>query len=383
MPFYRHQGITPPKRHTAFRPESSALYYEELISREGFNSLYSNLYHLKMPTILEHAADFNPIHPGKSSTFTGNQHVFTARLGSSGDCISARRLLFYNADLKIHKAHTDTSMDFFYRNGHFDELFYVQSGKGVLHTNFGDLNFSDGDYIVIPRGVIWKMQLLVSARFLIIESSGPIETPSKYRNRFGQLLEHSPYCERDIRTPILSAPVDETGKFTVKVRLSNGIQNLVYSTHPFDVAGWDGYFFPWIINIRDFEPIVGSIHQPPPVHQMFQSSGFVVCSFVDRLFDFHPDAIPAPYYHSNVDSDELIFYSEGNFMSRTGIESESMTYHPMGLPHGPQPGKYEGSIGVRSTRERAVMIDTFRPLILTEGLDAVRDESYPMSWKTD
>ncbi|NQU66624.1 MAG: homogentisate 1,2-dioxygenase [Candidatus Marinimicrobia bacterium] len=383
MPFYRQQGNIPPKRHTVFRSESNKLYFEELVSREGFNSLSSNIYHHQMPSVLVGTEGFTPVQTNSHSLGHGNQHIFTARLNSSGDCISARSLLFYNVDLLVHKAHVDSSMEFLYRNGHFDELIYVQSGNGSLLTNFGNLKFSSGDYIIIPRGVIWKMEINEKTKLLIVESTGAIETPSKYRNRFGQLMEHSPYCERDIRTPILGNPMNGQGEYVVKVRLTNGIQDMLYGAHPFDVVGWDGYYYPWIINIRDFEPVVGSIHQPPPVHQMFQAAGFVVCSFVDRLFDFHPNAIPAPYYHSNVDSDELIFYSKGNFMSRKGIEEESMTYHPMGLPHGPQPGKYEGSIGVKSTEEQAVMIDTFKPLQLAADVASILDETYPDSWNSN
>jgi len=228
--------------------------------------------------------------------------------------------------------------------------------------------------------VIWKLDNKLKTKLLIVESSSPIETPSKFRNRFGQLLETSPYCERDINTPALKKPIDEEGKFLVKVRIKDGIQEYFYRYHPFDVLGWDGYYYPWIFNINDFEPIVGSIHQPPPVHQTFSSKNFVVCSFVNRLFDFHKDAIPAPYPHSNVDSDEFIFYSKGNFMSRKGINKESITYHPMGLPHGPQPGKYEDSIGKKRTNELAVMIDTFKPLNITKEAVKISDENYPFSW---
>jgi len=380
MPFYRSQGKIPAKRHTAFRSACGDLYFEELISREGFNSIYSNIYHLKMPTVQTKPGSFFPSKPNQHSIPHSNQHIFTGKLNSLGDCISSRRLLFFNSDLQIHKAHVTTSMNNYYRNGHFDELFYIQSGCGKFITNFGILEFIPGDYVVLPKGVIWKMVIEESTRILIIESSSAIETPSKYRNRFGQLTEQSPYCERDIQTPILSDPISDQAEYIIQVRLFNGIQEMVYGHHPFDVIGWDGYFYPWIININNFEPVVGSIHQPPPVHQMFQAVGFVICSFVDRLFDFHPNAIPAPYYHSNVDSDELIFYSKGNFMSRKGIEEESMTYHPMGLPHGPQPGKYESSIGVKSTQERAVMIDTFKPLNLAETIIDILDISYPQSW---
>ena len=271
-------------------------------------------------------------------------------------------------------------MEFHYRNGHFDELLYIQSGEGTFKSNFGILKFSYGDYIVIPRGVIWQMDVNDKCRILVVESNRPIETPSRYRNKFGQLLEHSPFCERDIRTPELTSPIDKEGEHLVKVRVEDGIQDIIYTHHPSDIVGWDGYFFPWILNIDDFEPIVGSLHQPPPIHQVLQSEGFVVCNFVSRLFDFHPDAIPAPYPHSNIDSDEILFYSQGEFMSRKGIDLESITYHPMGLPHGPQPGKYETSIGKQKTEELAVMIDTFKPLCVAGTVKEIDDLDYPKSW---
>ena len=266
-------------------------------------------------------------------------------------------------------------------NGHYDELLYVQSGEGIINTNFGDLTYSKGDYIVIPRGVIWKLDFVKMTKLLIVESKDAIETPSRYRNKYGQLLEGAPFCERDIKVPILNDPKNIIDKTLVKVKLYNGIQEYYYSHHPFDVVGWDGFYYPWKFNINNFEPIVGTIHQPPPVHQTFSSKNFVVCSFVTRPFDFHKNSIPAPYPHSNVDSDEVIFYSEGDFMSRKGIKNESISYHPMGLPHGPQPGKYEESIGKDKTEELAVMIDTFSPLSITKNALRISDNKYSLSWK--
>ena len=259
-------------------------------------------------------------------------------------------------------------------------MLYVQSGFGSLVSNFGNLEFSKGDYIVIPRGIIWQLDSNDKVRILVIESKGSIETPNKYRNKFGQLLEHSPFCERDLKTPKLQKPIELKNNHLVRVKTFQGIQEFKYAHHPFDLVGWDGYYFPWILSIHDFEPIVGSIHQPPSVHQTLQGLGFVICSFVPRLFDFHPDSIPAPYPHSNVDSDEIIFYSKGNFMSRSGINEESITLHPMGIPHGPQPGKYHSSFGEKKTEELAVMIDTFKPLKITEGAILIDDEKYPYSW---
>jgi homogentisate 1,2-dioxygenase len=271
-------------------------------------------------------------------------------------------------------------MDYCYRNGNADEVLYIQSGDGKLISNFGTLQFKSGDYVVIPRGVIWQMNPTDTVRMLVIESAGPVETPNRYRNRFGQLLEHSPFCERDIQVPELQDPITNKKECLVKVKTQKGIQEYTYAHHPCDVIGWDGYYFPWSISIHDFEPIVGSIHQPPPVHQTFQANGFVICSFVPRLFDFHPGAIPAPYPHSNIDSDEIIYYSKGDFMSRQGIQEESITLHPMGLPHGPQPGKYQSSIGKKHTDELAVMIDTFKPLHVTETALGIDEANYPLSW---
>ncbi len=381
MPYYQKNGIIPPKRHTVFRnSENDGIYFEELISRQGFSDIYSNVYHLRMPTKVVNVNEFFPHKPSKTLKKHRHRHIRTAKLKKQGDALTSRELMLFNSDLKIHKAHINQSMDYHYRNGHHDELIYIQAGEGKLDSNFGQLKLVAGDYVVIPRGVIWNLHCNQEIRALIIESSSPIKTPKRYRNYHGQLLEHSPFCERDIKTPDFLDAVDEVGQFLVKVNLNEGIQDYIYAHHPFDIVGWDGYFYPWKLNINDFEPIVGSIHQPPPVHQTFETDGFVICSFVSRLFDFHPDAIPAPYPHSNVDSDEVIFYSQGEFMSRKGIELESITFHPSGLPHGPQPGKYEESIGKFQTEELAVMIDTFKPLKISKNTSEIDDPDYQFSW---
>ena len=381
MPFYYKQGNIPPKRHTAFRNKSGALYYEELVSREGFSGIYSNLYHLNRPTKISKVGDFTSKKLVKAESKHRARHITTADLEHSGDAVFSRIPLFFNLDVTISVSTVTEMMDFCYRNGMADELFYVQTGRGELISNFGNMQLEPGDYVVIPRGIIWQLNPAEKMKLLIIESAGSIETPNRYRNKFGQLLEHSPYCERDINTPELQQPHESSGETRVLVKTIEGLQEFIYSHHPCDVIGWDGYYFPWKISIHDFEPIVGSIHQPPPVHQTFKASGFVVCSFVPRLFDFHPDAIPAPYPHSNIDSDEIIYYSRGNFMSRKGIQEESITLHPMGLPHGPQPGKYHSSKGKKKTDELAVMIDTFKPLFITEATKEVDDSEYPLSWK--
>ena len=379
MPFYQKRGRIPTKRHIQFRDENGNLYWEELISRGGFSDIYSNVYHIHPPTSVESIGEFKKINLRTADHAHRTHHIRTSNVESTGDAISSRIPLFFNSDLIISKAHVTKSMDSLYRNGHGDEVLFIHSGSGVLKSNFGNLNLTLGDYVVIPRGVIWQMNVNKSMRILVTESSGPIKTPTKYRNQFGQLLEHSPFSERDISTPKFSKPMDDKS-VEIEVKINNGIQTYGYEHHPFDLIGWDGYYFPYVFNINDFMPITGKIHQPPPVHQTFQGSGFVICSFVPRLFDYHPESVPAPYAHSNVDSDEIIYYIEGQFMSRKGIEKESITYHPMGLPHGPHPGKIEESLGSEDTNELAVMIDTFKPLNITESALDLDDDKYPYSW---
>ena len=382
MPQYIKRGLIPKKRHTQIRNKNGELYFEEHISREGFSYIYSNVYHLRMPTRVKSIGSLSNLAYNSKMISHRARHLMTANLNIHGDAITSRNLLLYNNDLLIYKSHPSESMNYLYRNGHFDELYYIQEGRGVLYTNFGDLSFSDGDYIIVPRGVIYRFEIHSKVRCLIIESKAPIEIPSRYRSRNGQMLEHAPYCERDMVLPDFKDPIDDESDTLIKVRLDSGIQEYIYANHPFDLVGYDGYYFPWKLNINDFEPITGSIHQPPPVHQTFSAKGFVVCSFVSRLFDYHPESIPAPYPHSNLDSDEVIFYSKGDFMSRKGIHSESITLHPMGLPHGPQPGKYEESIGKKMTDELAVMIDTFKPLNVASSKinKAIDDKEYPLSW---
>ena len=380
MSFYQSKGFIPNKRHTVFKKDANSIYYEELISRKGFSGIYSNVYHLRMPTKINKLGKMHPINIKSIKGKHQARHLKTQIISNKGDIIYDRIPLMFNEDLIIYKAHVNKNMDYFYRNAHFDEMFYVQSGCGTLFTNFGTLRLNEGDYVIIPSGVIWNLEIDSIMNILIVESKGSIETPSRYRNEFGQLLEHSPFCERDIRVPVLQDPVDLESTFKIDVRTISGLQEMYYNHHPFDLVGWDGYYFPWVFNINDFEPITGSIHQPPPVHQTFKSDGFVICSFVSRMFDYHKDAIPAPYPHSNVDSDEVIFYSKGDFMSRKGIGLESITYHPMGLPHGPQPGKYEASIGKKWTDELAVMIDTFKPLYITQNAIDIEDKKYHLSW---
>ena len=379
MPFYQKRGDIPTKRHTQFRDDSGNLYWEELISREGFSHMYSNVYHVYPPTSVEAVGELKKYNLKAVDQTHRHHHIRTANLESDGDAISSRIPLFFNSDVVISKAHVKESMKSLYRNGNADEVLFIHTGSGIFKSNFGNMTLMAGDYLVIPRGVIWQIDVKEDMRILVTESSSPIETPTRYRNKFGQLLEHSPFSERDIRTPDFVGPVDDS-PMDVEVKLRHGIQTYGYQHHPFDIVGWDGYYFPYIFNINDFMPITGKIHQPPPVHQTFQANGFVICSFVPRPFDYHDQSVPAPYAHSNVDSDEIIYYVEGNFMSRKGIDEQSISYHPMGLPHGPQPGKIEESLGTKETNELAVMIDTFKPLNMTEAALNVDDEDYPYSW---
>ena len=379
MPFYQKHGKLPDKRHIQFRDDDGNLYWEELISRKGFSHIYSNVYHLNPPTAINKVGDINPIQLDAQDQEHRHHHIKTRNLNSKGDAISARVPLFFNSDIILSKAIVDDSMEYLYRNGHHDECLFVHGGKGTLRTNFGSLLLSQGDYAIIPRGVIWQLDVKESLELLIAETVGPIQTPDRYRNELGQLLEHAPYSERDLRTPILESPISG-GPIQVKVRLIQGIQSYEYQHHPFDVVGWDGYFYPWVFNVNDFMPITGKVHQPPPVHQVFEAPGLVICNFVPRLFDYHPEAVPAPYAHSNVDSDEILYYVSGDFMSRKGMEAGSISYHPAGLPHGPQPGKIEASLDLNEANEIAVMIDTFKPLKITTNVIEIDDSHYPLSW---
>jgi homogentisate 1,2-dioxygenase len=305
----------------------------------------------------------------------------TANLPHNGDAITGRIPLMANGDVCISVARPKDAMSYWYRYAHGDEVIFIHEGTGVLESQFGTLRYRPGDYLVIPTGVIWRMVFDNAQRMLVVETSGGhIEPPRRYVNNYGQLLESAPYSERDIRPPDSLEPHDEKGEFEVRVKARGYIARYIYPHHPLDVVGWDGHLWPFAFNIEDFEPITGRVHQPPPVHQTFDGPGFVLCSFVPRLFDYHPQSIPAPYNHSNVDSDEVIYYVKGDFMSRKDIEPAAFTVHPNGIPHGPHPGTYEGSIGKTRTEELAVMVDTFRPLQLTTHALTMEHTSYPFSW---
>lgn len=383
MTYYYRLGQVPHKRHTQFRQPDGSLHHEEVMGIHGFAGIQSILYHLHPPTRVQRMEVLRQDHlEFEEQGPLRPRHLRTAGAARGGDAIEARVPVAANGDVALYVARPDRAMPYWYKHGAGDDVLFIHEGTGALETQFGVLRYRPGDYLVIPTGVLWRVLPDSDSpqRHLVIEASGHIEPPKRYLNRYGQFLEHSPYCERDIRPPEALTTFDESGEFEVRVKARGQITRFIYGHHPLDVVGWDGHLWPYAFNIEDFEPIVGRVHQPPPVHQTFDGPGFVVCSFVPRLFDFHPDAIPAPYNHSNVDSDEVLYYVEGDFMSRKGIERASITVHPNGIPHGPHPGTYEGSIGKKETRELAVMVDTFRPLKITAAAQDLEDEAYPTSW---
>ena len=379
--YYKQVGKIPHKRHTQFRKPDGGLYREEVMGLEGFHGIQSILYHHFLPPRVKETELLGTAKPEYTDYGPVRHRAFaTAGVPAGGDPVQARRTLLGNNDVTLSVSHPTESMDYFYRNGQAYEVWFVHEGTGTLWTQFGRLDFEPGDYVVIPFGTTWRMDLDGEARFFAIESKSQIEPPKRYLNKFGQFLEHSPYCERDLRTPEYFDPIVEQGKFEVRVKVRDAISRHILDHHPHDVIGWDGYLYPWIFNVRDFEPITGRIHQPPPVHQTFQGWNFVVCSFVPRMFDYHPQGIPAPYNHSNVNSDEVIYYCDGNFMSRKGIDKYDISMHPSGLPHGPQPGATEASIGAEKTEELAVMVDTFNPLhVAVDALELEKPE-YQATW---
>ena len=381
MPFYHKSGEIPHKRHTQFRKPDGGLYREEVMGLEGFSGIESILYHHFLPPRVLKVEDLGPVCIDYADFGPLRHRAFqTVDAPSGGDAIESRRVLLGNNDVTLSLSRPTASMNYFYRNAQSYEAWFTHEGRGKLHTQFGRLDFVPGDYIIIPFGTTWQMTLDEPGRFFVIESPSQIEPPKRYRNQYGQMLEHAPYCERDIRVPEKLETHTERGEFEVRVKVRDRLTRHILDHHPLDVVGWDGYLYPWIFSIHDFEPITGRVHQPPPVHQTFQGHNFVVCSFVPRLFDYHPQSIPAPYNHSNVNSDEVIYYCDGNFMSRKGINKYDITLHPSGLPHGPQPGATEASIGAAKTEELAVMVDTFHPLnIALDALELEKTE-YMASW---
>jgi homogentisate 1,2-dioxygenase len=389
MPIYHHLGQLPPKRHTVFKSPEGAFYYEQLFGTVGFDGMSSLMYHLHRPTQVKAVGEAVDLRP----TLAVEHNIMSRKLigfdvAPVADFLQSRTPLLVNSDVVLGVAAPTGSepMTYFYKNADADELLFVHRGTGTLHTLLGQIPFVPGDYLLIPRGMIYQISFNKAAsgeqnRLFYVESTSPLYTPKRYRNYFGQQLEHSPYSERDLKLPQDLETHDEAGEFVLKIKKEGILHSLVYDYHPFDVVGWDGYNFPYGISIHDFEPITGRIHQPPPVHQMFETKSCVVCSFVPRLFDYHPQAIPAPYNHSNIDSDEVLYYVDGNFMSRNGIGPGVLTLHPGGIPHGPHPGAMERSIGKTSTDELAVMVDTFRPLRLTTQAMGIDDGVYFQSWR--
>lgn len=380
---YYSLGQIPPKRHTQFRKPDGSLYHEELFSTEGFSDVYSLLYHCNPPTQIVQVGEPFSIAPRTVHDRQLKHRCLKGfQIHPEDDYLQARKPVLVNNDCKIILAAPRKSMtDYFFKNADADEVIFVHEGSGILRTMYGNLRFEYGDYLVVPRGTVYQLHFDgPDNRLFIVESAGPVTTPKRYRNAFGQLLEHSPFCERDIRKPVDLETHDERGDFLFFIKKQDTIYPYHYLNHPFDLIGWDGYLYPYAFSIHNFEPITGRVHLPPPIHQTFDGHNFVICSFVPRLYDYHPLAIPAPYNHSNIDSDEVLYYVDGDFMSRKHVERGMITLHPGGIPHGPHPGTVERSIGAKETRELAVMVDTFRPLLLTEYAAGIEDPDYYKSW---
>lgn len=383
MPFYHKLGKIPHKRHTIFKKPNGDFYYEQLFGTVGFDGMSTNMYHEQRPTQVKQILKQYSVAPKVAKGNNIQSYRFRGfQVPAEDDYLDSRKTVLTNSDCNIILAAPRKSTEgYFYKNTDADEMIFIHKGSGKLRTMLGNLDFEYGDYLIIPRGMIYKIDFdTEDNRLFIVESYSPIYTPKKYRNWFGQLLEHSPFCERDIRQPYELETNNESGDFLMKVKKQNEIIEMVYASHPFDVVGYDGYNYPYAFSIHDFEPLTGRIHMPPPIHQTFETAGFVVCSFVPRLYDYHPEAIPAPYNHSNIDSDEVLYYVDGDFMSRNDIDAGHISLHPAGIPHGPHPGAMERSIGQKETLELAVMVDTFKPLMVTEEAMKIADEQYYKSW---
>lgn len=383
MPIYHKLGKLPSKRHTQFKKPNGDLYYEQLFGTIGFDGMSTLLYEINRPTMVKEILSEKNLAPKVAIEKGMKARLLKGfDIPSKSDYLESRVPLLVNKDIHIGlAAPTQSLRTYFYKNADADEMLFIHQGSGTLRTMLGNIPFEYGDYLIIPRGMIYQIDFNTETnRILFAESFQPIYTPKKYRNWFGQLLEHSPFCERDYKLPQELETHDEKGDFILKIKKQGVLYEMLYPTHPFDVVGWDGYNFPYAFSIHNFEPITGRVHQPPPVHQTFETNAFVICSFVPRLYDYHPLSIPAPYNHSNIDSDEMIYYVDGDFMSRNNIEKGHITLHPGGIPHGPAPGAYERSIGQTKTEELAVMIDTFRPLSITEEALRLDDGKYYKSW---
>jgi homogentisate 1,2-dioxygenase len=383
MAYYYKLGNIPHKRHTQFRKPDGTLYSEQLFSTEGFSNDYSLLYHVHPPTQIIKTEKPVSVAPQVAEEKMLKHRSFEGfNIKPAKDFLESRVPVLVNNDVHIVLAAPQSSVhDYYYKNADADELIFVHEGTGVLKTMYGELPFGYGDYLSIPRGTIYQVRFNSEAnRLFIVESFSPIRFPKRYLSKYGQLLEHSPFTERDIRPPQNLETHDERGDFLVRTKKKGILYNIHYAGHPFDVVGWDGYCYPFAFSIHDFEPITGRVHQPPPVHQTFEAHNFVVCSFCPRLYDYHPLSIPAPYNHSNIDSDEVLYYVDGDFMSRKNVTRGMITLHPAGIPHGPHPGTVEKSIGKTETKELAVMVDTFHPLMLTKQALDIENDNYVMSW---
>ena len=393
MAYYTSMGKIPAKRHIQFRRPDGALYSEEVFGTEGFVGPTSTLYHIHAPTQVigwEPLYETKPVYVEQS--VMRMRHIKTAAMKPKGDPITGRVVLFGNSDVEMFACVPTESMPYHFKNGQADECLFIHFGSGTLETTFGTLKFGPRDYLIIPKGVIYKMTFNKpaagepEARFIGFETANGshILPPKRYLSKTtAQFLEHAPYCERDLRLPQEPLHFDESGKFEVRIKSRDQVHRYYYKHHPCDVVGWDGCYYPYAFNIDDFSPIVGKHHMPPPTHQTFEGHNFVICSFCPRLLDFHPQAIVLPYNHSNLDSDEVLYYVHGNYKARRGIEVSSMTLHPQGIPHGPHPGTIEKSIGATVTDELAVMCDTFRPLFPTQAALGLDDLAYPNSWEDD
>ena len=383
MPRYHKLGDIPKKRHTIFKDKNGNFLYEELFGTIGFDGMSSLMYHTQRPTQVKEILKTYSVSP-KAAVQNNMRSMMLNGFSVKpvSDFLESRKSILFNDTCQINLAAPTSSLsDYFYKNTDSDEVLFVHKGSGKLKTFLGNINFSSGDYLVIPRGVIYQIDFNdENNRLFIVESKSPVYTPKRYRNWFGQHLESSPYCERDMHPPSELLTHNEKGDFLIKIKKKGAIHECVYASHPFSVVGWDGYNYPYKFSIHDFEPITGRVHQPPPVHQTFETSSFVICSFVPRLYDYHPKAIPAPYNHSNIDSDEVIYYVDGDFMSRNNVDEGYISLHPAGIPHGPHPGSMEKSIGKKETDELAVMVDTFKPLMVTQEALDIDDGKYYKSW---
>ncbi len=383
MPIYHKVGSFPQKRHTVFQSPQGKYYYEQLFGTEGFHGFSSLLYHVHRPTQVKEILKSYSVAPKVAVDKNIKALLLKGfEIKPTDDFLDSRKTLLLNNDCHIGLAAPKQSMKtYFYKNADADEMLFIHKGKGVLRTFMGNIPFEYGDYLIIPRGMIYQMEFeTADNRIFFVESHHPLYTPKRYKNASGQHLEHSPFCERDFKLPGELETYDQIGDFLIKIKKEGMIHEVLYASHPFDVVGWDGYNFPWGFSIHNFEPITGRVHQPPPVHQTFETPAFVVCSFCPRLYDYHPKSIPAPYNHSNIDSDEVLYYVDGDFMSRNDIKQGYITLHPKGIPHGPAPGAMERSIGQKETQELAVMVDTFRPLMVTEDAMGIDDGKYYKSW---